>query len=252
MRQFFSWRVWFAFAALVGLTLLLKVVLPADASKQSVANGPPERTVDFVSFIYQVQPGTRFFILDGVVSGSADVIIDGQRTMHIVEGTPGAINCPDYEEIGRCVVVADLLGDAVVWFEIVPVRPGYKVNAAPVVEIVDDTLVRLDNGWLIRTANSVDRRCKQETGSLSEFITNFGPGSTTIIDVATQKVSAVVCADTDPTESSTTVPTPTTVAATLLPGSATSIAIPSTSIPNNVNPSSTIPVVTAVEPIPDE
>lgn len=205
MRQFFSWRIWLAFGSLIGLVVLLRMVLPAGAA-DAPTTALPDRSIDFVSFVYQVQPGARFFMLDGVVNGSADVIIDGQRTMHLVPGTPGQIDCPEYKEIGRCVVVADLLGDAVVWFDLVPVQPAYKVNAAPIVDILDDGVVRLASGWLIGTANPVDRRCKQETGSLREFISDYGPESITIIDVATQQVAAVVCADTDPAagDSSTT------------------------------------------------
>lgn len=205
MRQFFSWRIWVAFAALIGLVVLLRAVLPSDSADEPVAVGPADRTIDFVSFVYQVKPSSRFFVLDGVVNGSAEVVIDGQRTMQIVDGTPGDLNCPDFTEIGKCVVVADLLGDAVVWFDLVPVvQPGYKVNAAPIVEILDSGLVRLENGWLVRTANSVDRRCDQETGSLTEFIRDFGPTSSTIIDVATQKVTAVVCANAENASTTTT------------------------------------------------
>jgi hypothetical protein len=45
----------------------------------------------------------------------------------------------------------------------------------------------------VRTATSVDYNCPQETGSLSEFVSKFGPKSTTTIDVAKQRVTAVQC-----------------------------------------------------------
>ncbi|MEO6122732.1 MAG: hypothetical protein ABIR32_03420 [Ilumatobacteraceae bacterium] len=230
MRQFFSWRFWATLASLLGLVVLLKVVLPADATKQAVPTGPPDRTIDFVSLVYGIQPANRFFILDGIVNGSADVIIDGQRTMHIVEGTPGAIDCPAYREIGRCIVVADLLGDAVIWFDLVPREPNEKVNAAPIVDILDGGFVRLANGWVIKAVNSIDRRCKQETGSLREFVDTYGPSSTTIIDVATQRVTAVVCSDTDATETTvSTVADPAVTSTIALPTS--TIAAPDTTVP---------------------
>lgn len=215
MRQFFSWRLWAALAALIGLVVVLKLVLPADTSESAPVAGPPERRIDFVSLVFLVQPDSKFGIVDGLVTGSADVIIDNRRTMRLVEGTPGSIDCPQYTEIGKCVVVANLLGDAVVWFELVPILPNFKINTAPVVETLDDAMVRLENGWLIRRASTVDRRCKQETGSLQEFINSFGAGSTTIIDVPSQKVTAVVCSDTEAIEtleSSTTAAQPTTPA----------------------------------------
>jgi len=224
MRQFFSWRIWLALGSVVGLVVLLRVMLPADAGDKpssadvtdstvdnatgsatdSAIDDKTDRTVDFVSFVFQVQPGNRFFVRDGVVNGSADVIIDGQRTMRLLEGIPGELDCPEFREIGKCVVVADLLGDAVIWFALVPVQPGLKVQAAPIVEVMADGVMRLESGWLVRSASSIDRRCDTETGSLSEFIRDFGPESTTIIDVETQEITAVVCATADPDESTTT------------------------------------------------
>src|SRR4051794_29217549 len=115
MRQFFSWRIWAAFGALVGLVLVLRVVLPASASEDDPSIGPPSHSVDFVSLVYAVQPSSDFAVHDGLVTGYADFIIDGQRTMHVMQGTLGSITCDDYEVIAKCAVVADLLGDAVVW-----------------------------------------------------------------------------------------------------------------------------------------
>lgn len=197
MRQFFSWRIWAAFGALVLLAVTLKVVLPAGAAKTAATPaGPPERTVQFVSLVYAVQPSNTFAVNDGIVTGSADLVLDGQRTMHIVQGTLGEIDCPNYTKVGQCVVLADLLGDGVIWFALVPVESGFKVNAPPIVELLGDGIARLKNGWLVRMASAVDRSCKngQETGSLVEFLRDYGPQSTTIIDVAKQRITQVKCA----------------------------------------------------------
>jgi hypothetical protein len=193
MRQFFSWRIWAAFGAIIGLFLLLKLVLPADAAEKQKLTGPPERQVDFVSLVYTVQPSADFSVRSGLVTGSADFVIDGQRTMHVMQGTLGDVTCRDYTTIGNCAVVADLLGDAVIWFALVPVQAGLKVEAPPIVELRDEGIARLRNGWLVPLANAVDRSCPQETGSLDEFIHRFGPGSTTIIDVSKQRITQVRC-----------------------------------------------------------
>lgn len=195
MRQFFSWRIWAAFLALIVLAVTLKLVLPAGAATDTVTPGLVERTVQFTSLVYVAQPSNTFVINGGIVTGSVDFILDGQRTMHVYQGTPGEISCKDYTEIGRCVVLADLLGDAVVWFALVPVADGLKVEAPPIIAVRDGGIAELANGWLVPMANIVDRKCAQETASLGEFIRLYGPSSTTVIDVAKQRITQVRCAD---------------------------------------------------------
>jgi len=208
MRQFFSWRVWAAFAAVFGLAVLWKVIAPEPGVTGSAPAGPKHRTVQFVSLVYAVKPSAGFAVSGGVVSGSADLILDGQRTMHLVPGTPGDIDCDEIAEIGRCVVLADLLGDAVVWFSLQPVQAGLKVFAPPIVDLLDDGIALLQNGWLVPYDSDVRRTCIEDTGSLREFLDEYGPRSTTVIDVAQQRITHVVCPDSslDTTTTSTTPP----------------------------------------------
>ncbi len=217
MRQFFSWRIWAAFAALLGLFVMLRVVLPADAgSAATISLHPPDRTVDFVSLIYVVQPSADFVVHGGLVTGSADFVIDSQRTMHIAAGTLADMQCDNYTQVGKCAVLADLLGDAVIWFALVPVADSFRINAPPIIDLLDNGVVRLQNGWLVRVANTIDRSCKQPTDSLKEFLSRFGPKSTTVIDIASQRVIQVKCSSavtansdgTPSTDSSTTTTTP--------------------------------------------
>lgn len=196
MRQFFSWRIWAAFGALAVIAVTLRLVLPHVGGVEGIGpTRPNDRHIDFVSTVYSVEQDNLFAIHDGVVTGSAEIVLDGQRTMHIRPGTLGENGCPRHGEIGQCVVFADLLGDAVIWFALAPLEPTLKVNGPPIVDILDDGVVRLSNGWLLPTIGSVDRRCATETESLREFLREFGRGSTTIIDVATGEVSAVRCAE---------------------------------------------------------
>ncbi|MCU1396948.1 MAG: hypothetical protein JWN62_57 [Acidimicrobiales bacterium] len=193
MRQFFSWRIWGAFVALALLAVGLKFVLPASASKDAAPIGPTPRTVQFISLVYAAKPSNTFAMDAGLVTGSIDFILDGQRTMHVYAGTPGDITCPDLTDIAKCVVLADLLGDAVVWFALVPVADGLKVELPPIVALLDDGIAQLSNGWHVPHASIVDRSCPQETSSMTEFIRDFGPESTTIVDVAKQEITQVRC-----------------------------------------------------------
>ena len=66
--------------------------------------------------------------------------------MRIVPGTPGEVNCPALDEVAKCAVVADLLGDGVVWFAIVPLATSQTV-ALPAIVSLDDGFATLTNGW---------------------------------------------------------------------------------------------------------
>jgi len=193
MRQFFSWRIWAAFVVLIALAVALKTILPGSTTTDTVASGASPRTIDFMAPVFQLLPSPDFSVADGVVHGSADAVIDGNRTMHIVDGTLGSNSCANITEVSACVVFADLLGEAVVWFALVPKEVGTKVTLPPVQSLLGNGLVQLSNGWIVRTAASIDYNCPQESGSLSEFVSKFGPKSTTVIDVAKQRVTAVHC-----------------------------------------------------------
>lgn len=193
MRQFFSWRLWVACVAVVVSFVVLRGVLPSSSARAAVKS-PIQRKIEFASWIYLVDSSDDFAVVDGVVVGSADLVIDGQRTMHVYPGTRGANTCADYKVPGACAVLADLLGDAVVWFALVPMQTGFKVTAPPIVDVLDGGYALLQNGWVVKMPDEVERRCPQETASLSEFRRLFGPGSTSIIDVSEQKLTIVECA----------------------------------------------------------
>ena len=195
MRQFFTWRIWAAFALLIGLALLVTTLMSSSATPGPTEASASARSIDFVSVLYSVAPSPDFSIVNGVTVGSADAIIDGHRTMHIVPGTLGSNTCPGFStEIGKCAVLANLLGDAVVWFAMVPVETGPTVTAPPIVALLKNGFVELQNGWVLKAASTVDRVCPQETTSLTDFIARFGPASTTVIDVSKQRVMSVQCA----------------------------------------------------------
>ena len=74
--------------------------------------------------------------LEGVAANDTDLIIDGSRTLHIVADTPGVNDCPKFPKVGACAVVADLLGEAVVWFALVPLGPNRTVPL-PAIDTLD-------------------------------------------------------------------------------------------------------------------
>ncbi|MBI4935821.1 MAG: hypothetical protein HY828_18210 [Actinobacteria bacterium] len=214
MRQFFSPRFWLTLLALGGLLLVLITVFggkstPGIAPVQ--ADADPERTIDLISWIYIATPQEGFGFERGATTRDLALQLDATRTMVVKAGTPGEITCPTFDVPGTCTVAADLLGDAVLWFSIVPGPPGATVVLPAVVEMIDGGFVRLANDWIVRRASTVERSCVEDTSSLSDFIRTYGENATSTFNFETQKIVKVSCPregtdTTDPISSSTVVP----------------------------------------------
>src|SRR5690606_10176464 len=121
-----------------------------------VVEAPVERTIDLIALVYLAQADDDFAIVDGVTTGTMQIRIDGPRYMTIRPGTPGENRCAELDELARCAVAADLLGEAVLWFSIVPVGPRFTVPLPPVVALREGQRVLLDNGWLVKRADTVE------------------------------------------------------------------------------------------------
>ncbi len=207
MRTFVSWRFWLTLAALAGLTFgLLQLtkdeeaaavpgdgVATATTPPDAVDPGPPVREIDLIApvFLVQADPGAQ--LVDGVTTAAIQVRVDGFRYMEIVAGTPGENRCADLDELASCVVAADLLGEAVLWFSFLPAGPRNTAVLPPIVELLEGAQARLANGWIVHRADEVDRDCDDDTTSLSDFVRRFGPGSVTTYGIDAQAVVAVVC-----------------------------------------------------------
>lgn len=193
MRQFFTVRFWLALGALLGAAALAMVVRslePSEASSSSQATG---RRIDLVQWIFQATAADGFEVKDGVTTADLSLQLDGARTMVVKAGTPGEVKCDDLLLPGRCTVAADLLGDAVLWFSIVPGSPDATIELPAVVELVSGGWVRLSNDWVLRHAPRVERSCSADTSSLTDFITTFGDRARSTFDFETQRIEKVTC-----------------------------------------------------------
>lgn len=198
MRQFFTLRFWLTLAALGGLAL---VVVAFAKSRESEA-GPTtadvgaatrDRTIDVVAWVYAIDPPPGFAIENGRANKDIALIVDGTRTMIITAGTPGELDCPRIEELAQCTVAADLLGDGVLWFSIIPGVPGPTVELPAVAELFDGGWVRLENGWVVQHAPKVERSCAEDTASLNDFIDLFGASAKSTFNFERQQVVKVTC-----------------------------------------------------------
>lgn len=195
MRQFFSWRYW---AAVGGLVVLLLVLLTFrdDGSPVTVVEQANTRRIDLIARTSTVRSDGSWSVADGVSRGNATAVLQNGRILIIADGTLGQSSCLSPEIPDSCVMLADTLGDGIVWFALIPAPPtdSTEVELPPIEELLDGvTYARLSNGWEVPLLDKVVRRCEDETPNLAGFLDRFGDDHVTIVDLEAAQVSAVRC-----------------------------------------------------------
>jgi hypothetical protein len=195
VRQFFSWRYW---AAVGGLVVLLLVLLTFrdDGSPVTVVEQANTRRIDLIARTSTVRSDGSWSVADGVSRGNATAVLQNGRILIIADGTLGQSSCLSPEIPDSCVMLADTLGDGIVWFALIPAPPtdSTEVELPPIEELLDGvTYARLSNGWEVPLLDKVVRRCEDETPNLAGFLDRFGDDHVTIADLEAAQVSAVRC-----------------------------------------------------------
>ncbi|MEN9507398.1 MAG: hypothetical protein RI958_3324 [Actinomycetota bacterium] len=217
MRQFVTWGFWLSLVALVamvfGLVALVDrlggdetadaVVLRPVGDAGATASGAPasgsgdpavERDIDLIALVDEARADPGFGIVGGVTTGTMQIRVDALRSMTITAGTPGENRCAALDQVAACAVAADLLGEAVLWFSIVPLAPRNSVSLPEVVELRDGGTALLANGWIVAHAPALKRNCDEDTTSFSDFQRRFREGSVTSFSLDEQRLVAVTCA----------------------------------------------------------
>jgi hypothetical protein len=201
MRQIFTVRFFAAVGAVVGLFFLLTTVF---ATREVIEDDAGDATavqlrrIDFVEQVFSATNPSFAIGDDGLVTADTELIIDGQRRLRVVTGTPGEAYCDVHGPPGSCAVVADLLGEGVVWFALVPDGTGTTVEL-PAIDVLEDGLATLVNGWQLPFASVLDRRCRDERNedvefsSYREFREVMGDDFISIYDTVERRLVAVEC-----------------------------------------------------------
>jgi hypothetical protein len=203
MRQIFSVRFFAAVGAVVALAFLLSSVFATRAVIDNVTDGGgPEpivpHAIDFVDRIASAAPVPMTLDADGLSVADTLLVIDASRAVTVHRATPGELHC-DLTVPGACAIVADLLGEAVVWFAIVPMGTSLTTVPLPAIDTLEDGVATLVNGWQLRYAPALDRRCRDAQGndeefdSYREFHEAFGDDFTTLFEIPEQRLTVVVC-----------------------------------------------------------
>lgn len=216
MRQFFTFRFWLSAVAVVALLgVLFLQVREADVGEPAHAGGPTERDINMITRVLAARLDPGWTVRDGVTVGSAEIDTGYGATLSIKPGTLGELQCTELATPGGCYLMADTLGNAIIWFVVLPYPDASDEATLPAIEFLLDDVTRaeLTNGWVLPLASVVNRseRCREDTTSLTNFVNKFGADATTILDVARQEIVAVACPEpTDPTDP-TTIPAPETI-----------------------------------------
>jgi hypothetical protein len=209
VRQFLTWQFWLSLAALAALTIGLVVITRTtetdeetlvaaalgDSSTES-AGVKSEQPIDLIVLVFAAQADPGFDIVNGRSTARVVIYIDGFRYMDIPAGTPGENRCGELDKLARCVVAADVLGDAVLWFSFLPLEPRNLITLPGISGIRDGNKAILQNGWLVTRAPVLQRdteACGTDTVGLNDFLERFAEQSITTFNMDEQRITKVTC-----------------------------------------------------------
>ncbi|MCB0998340.1 MAG: hypothetical protein KDB40_03505 [Acidimicrobiales bacterium] len=196
MRQFVTVGFWASLLALAVLSWGLVALARDDeptVAPDAAPVVPEDREIDLIAMVFAAQADPGFDIVDGRASANMQVRVDGFRYMNIRTGTAGENRCADLAELASCAIAVDLLGEAVLWFSIVPLSPRNLVELPAPLGFRDGSKLQLANDWVVPHADVVRRDCDEDTTSLTDFMDRFGERATSVYSLDDQQIVRVVC-----------------------------------------------------------
>jgi len=197
MRSLVSLRTLVGLAA-VSVFGLVALMLFSLTNGDGRSDSGSSRSIEMIAVASSIVADDGWTTRDGTTVGSATVSLDDGRIVSIPNGTPGEISCADLVASSACVMLADTLGSAVVWFTLVdadPSRAGRYLTLPGLVDMREaGDLGVLANGWVIRLATPTERTCETDPGNLRDFIDAYaGDGSQSVLDLIGDQIIEVTC-----------------------------------------------------------
>ena len=107
-------------------------------------------------------------------------------------GTPGVVQCSDLTAEFRCALLAQVLGDSIVWFALVDMSGNLQFNLPAIAEL-HDGLAHLVNGWEVPYARVIDRtECDPDVASFAEFLDKHDD-FVSVYDLTADAIVKVTC-----------------------------------------------------------
>ena len=193
-----------AILAILVLALLGVFGLRSVTQGTTEATGPMQHRIDLVANVEAITTDAGWNMDGGRTTGAARFSLDDLRILTIPDGTNVAEYglmpaCADLLTQRACVLLADMLGESVVWFALVPAD-----SVAPTTELVMPGFTDMQengdeavfpNGWVMKLATPTKRVCTDtDTSSLRDFITRFnGDAARSVVDLTTDRIVRVEC-----------------------------------------------------------
>ena len=155
------------------------------------------RKIDKGALINEISQDEDWVIANGRTRGNIVLTLNDGTVANITPQTIGVNYCKELAA-NKCVLLADMLGPAVIWFAIVDANrtgAGTTLTLGGLVDMEDggDTGV-LANGWLIPLATPTSRDCNVTTSNLRDFINRYADDkSTSAFDLKTDQIVSVTC-----------------------------------------------------------
>lgn len=187
------------FALAIGIPLVVALCWWFVAVRSTDESAAPRRPhfVSYTASVVTVQADPNWAVKDGLTTGTARLALDDGRTLYLAEATLGEILCTDFTTPNACVLLAEMLGDAPIWFALTPAAGDEPLSRLALPQIVDmlndgeDAV--LENGWVVPLATPTKRECDTATPNLRDFIDRFGPGMEVSLNLATDEIDTVRC-----------------------------------------------------------
>lgn len=193
-----------AIIAVLSLSLMGLVGLRSLTKGTAVASGPAQHRIDLVAGVTSINTDSGWSMDGDSTEEYARFVLDDQRVLTVAPGTNVADHgqvprCTDFVTPGACVLLADMLGEAIVWFALVPANTATPAETLELPGIIDmqangDEGILAD-GWVMRLATPTKRVCEDnDTSSLRDFITRFpGDSAVSVVDMRLDEITRVEC-----------------------------------------------------------
>jgi hypothetical protein len=204
MEQSLNRRVVVIFSLLAVVAASVLFFFMRGSGSDSVVGNITKRRIDLFASVTKVTTDPGWSVLESRTVGAIQLTLADDQTMIIPDGTyvddyDSVTACTDFSQPSACVLVADMLGDAVVWFALVQADSKNGTKQLRLPGLVDmqsngDEGI-LGNGWVLPLGVGVKRVCSNsDTTSLRDFITRFpGSSAVAIIDLEQDVVVEVSC-----------------------------------------------------------